>query len=161
MIEREALKLAIQEPGLAGPLFDAIDESAYTDPMYVAIRQGIAAAGGVSGIAAVGDGASAGGGPAWIAAVAAGCPDAAVGAMIPELAVDPPISDGGADHRYVTAVLARLQEMATVREIVVRKSKLQRLNPVESPDEYSTLFGELIALEAHARGLREQAAGGL
>jgi DNA primase len=41
------------------------------------------------------------------------------------------------------------------------KSRLQRLNPVEEPDEYSRLFGELVGLEQFARGLREQAIGGL
>ena len=51
--------------------------------------------------------------------------------------------------------------LSTVRRIVAVKSRLQRLNPVESADEYSRLFGELVALEQYARGLREQAIGGL
>ena len=58
-------------------------------------------------------------------------------------------------------VLARLQELATVRQIVELKSRLQRVNPVEHADAYSRLFGELVALEQHKRGLREQAIGGL
>jgi DNA primase len=62
---------------------------------------------------------------------------------------------------YVNAVMARLQEMATVRRVAVLKSKLQRMNPVEAPDEYTKVFGQLVALEAQARSLRERAMGGL
>jgi DNA primase len=43
-----------------------------------------------------------------------------------------------------------------IREL---KSRLQRLNPVQHVDEHLRLFGELVSLEAHARGLREKAAG--
>ena len=39
------------------------------------------------------------------------------------------------------------------------KSKLQRINPQEQPDEHARLFGELIALESYHRGLRERATG--
>jgi DNA primase len=34
------------------------------------------------------------------------------------------------------------------------------MNPLEDPDEYNRLFGELIALEALHRTLRERAHGG-
>ena len=66
-----------------------------------------------------------------------------------------------ADAHYVNAVLARLQEMATVRQVANLKSKLQRMNPVEAPDEYTKVFGQLVAPEQQARSLRERAMGGL
>jgi DNA primase len=47
---------------------------------------------------------------------------------------------------------------ARIREL---KSKLQRINPVTSKDEYFRLFGELLSLEQHARALREHTAEGL
>jgi DNA primase len=35
------------------------------------------------------------------------------------------------------------------------------MNPVEAPDEYTKVFGQLVALEQQARSLRERAMGGL
>jgi DNA primase len=58
-------------------------------------------------------------------------------------------------------MLARLQLPEVDRRIREIKSKVQRMNPVERKDEYLALFGELASLEQHARGLREQAVGGL
>jgi DNA primase len=81
--------------------------------------------------------------------------------MLTALAVEPMRSVGEGDAIYVNAVLARLQEMATVRRVAALKGKLQRMNPVEAPDEYTKVFGQLVALEAQARSLRERAMGGL
>ena len=93
--------------------------------------------------------------------LAAACDDEGARAVLPELAVEPFRSSGEPDPRYALAVLARLQELAVGRQIAVVKGRLQRLNPVERPDEHARLFGELVALEQHKRGLRDQAIGGL
>src|SRR3712207_9198233 len=45
-------------------------------------------------------------------------------------------SVGEADAGYVNAVLARLEEMHTVRKVAELKGRLQRMNPVEAGDEY-------------------------
>ena len=45
------------------------------------------------------------------------------------------------------------------RQIKALRSRLQRVNPIEQPDEHVRLFGELVALEQFNRGLREQAMG--
>jgi len=151
-VEREALKLGVQQPVLAGPLFDAVDEDAYTHAVYQAIRRAIEAAGGaVAGTS----------GPEWVEKVIQGCDDLVARASVSELAVEPLHSPGEPDPRYVTMVLARLQELAVTRQIQQLKSRVQRVNPVEEPDEHARLFGELVALEQHKRGLREQAIGGL
>jgi hypothetical protein len=50
--------------------------------------------------------------------------------------------------------------MALARQVTELKGRLQRINPLEQPDEHTRLFGELIALEQFRRGLREQAMGG-
>src|SRR6266496_2734258 len=47
------------------------------------------------------------------------------------------------------------------RRIAVLQSKLQRLNPLEQPDEHARLSGELFGLQKFHVGLREQAGGGL
>ena len=84
-----------------------------------------------------------------------------LGAQLTALAVEPLRSTGEADAGYVTAVMARLQEMATVREIAGLKGKLQRMNPVESGDEYMKAFKQLMDLEQLAISLRKRAIGGL
>ncbi|HEX6501378.1 MAG TPA: DNA primase [Micromonosporaceae bacterium] len=152
VVEREALKLAIQSPVLAGPAFDAIDASAYGHPVHAAVRQAIADAGGASGATSGAD---------WVQRVRDACPDLAGQALVVELAVEPPHVAGEPDPRYLGVTLARLQLPSVTRRIRELKSKVQRLNPVTSRDEYLQLAGELFSLEQHARALREQAVGGL
>ncbi|MFI9642452.1 DNA primase [Micromonospora sp. NPDC051925] len=152
MVEREALKLALQEPVLAGPMFDAVEAAEYRHPVHVAVRTAIAAAGGM---------AVAAGGAVWIEAVRDACDDLAAQALVGELAVEPLRIDGEPDPRYVSITMARLQWGSVTARIRDLKSKIQRINPVNQKDEYFALFGELLSLEQHARALREQAAGGL
>ncbi|GAA4576595.1 DNA primase [Micromonospora coerulea] len=152
MVEREALKLALQEPVLAGPMFDAIESGEYRHPVHGAVRAAVAAAGGA---------AAATGGAVWIEQVRDACEDLAARALVGELAVEPLRIDGEPDPRYVSITMARLQWGAVTSRIRDLKSKIQRINPVSNKDEYFALFGELLSLEQHARALREQAAGGL
>jgi DNA primase len=152
-VEREAVKAALQVPEVAGPSFDAVPPAAYTDPDYAAVAEAVAAAGGAAGATVSG--------PAWLDQVAAHCARESARGQLTALAVEPLRSLGEADAGYVHAVLARLQEIATVRRVAALKGKLQRMNPVESPDEYTRVFGQLVALEQEARSLRERALGGL
>jgi DNA primase len=150
--EREALKLAIQRPDLAGPYFDEVGAGFYGDPLNAAIRTAIAAAGGA---------ATAPSGTNWIAAITDACGDLAAGALVAELAVEPLRASGEPDAVYVSTTLAGVRRPATERQVKAVKSKLQRINPAEDNDEYMRLFGELLSLEQQLRGLREQAAGGV
>jgi DNA primase len=151
-VEREALKLALQVPVLAGPMFDALGPEAYLNPVHVVVRAAVAEAGGA---------AAATGGAVWIERVRDACPDLAAKALVGELAVEPLRIDGDPDPRYVSITLARLEWGSITARIRDLKSKVQRVNPVTNKDEYFALFGELVSLEEHARALREQAAGGL
>jgi len=151
LVEREALKLALQVPVLAGPMFDAVDAAAYGQDTHVAVRAAIADAGGT---------ASSAGGVVWIDRVREACRDLTAGALVNELAVEPLRIDGEVDPRYVDVTLARLQLPSVMRRVGDLKSKLQRLNPVTNVDEYMRLFSELVSLEQHARALRDRAAGG-
>jgi DNA primase len=150
-VEREALKLALQTPALAGPMFDLIDAAAYTHPVHAAVREAIAQAGGAGGGLA---------GAVWTEKVRDACADLAAKALATELSVEPLRIDHDPDPRYVDITLTRLQIPAVNRRIREIKSKLQRLNPVTQRDAYLTLAGELFSLEQQARGLRERAAGG-
>jgi DNA primase len=152
LVEREALKLALQEPALAGPLFDAVDETVYAHPVHAAIRIAVAAAGGA---------ASAAGGASWIEAVRDACDDLAGKALVSELAVEPLRVAGAPDPTYVHVQTSHLQLFAINRRIADAKSRLQRVNPVERPEEYHRAFGELLSLEQHARALREQTSGSI
>jgi DNA primase len=54
-----------------------------------------------------------------------------------------------------------LREVGISRAIADLKSNLQRLNPVENPDEYNAAFASLVALETTRRGLHDLAIGSL
>jgi DNA primase len=149
-LEREVLKLALQAPGLAGPLFDAVPADAFTDPTYRSLAAAVAAAGGA---------ATGRAGPEWVAQVADQTSDLVERSLATELAVEPLRTSGEADARYVSSTVARLQELKISRDIASLKSRLQRLNPVEQADAYTALFGQLVGLEQLRRGLREQALG--
>ena len=149
--QREALKMALQYAALAGPVFDALTVESFTHPGYAAVRTAIEAAGGT---------ASSGGGAQWIDLVRQQAAAPAVAALITELSVEAvAATDEEKLPRYISSVLARLQEVWVGRQIAEVKSKLQRMSPVEQGDEYHALFGDLVAMEAYRRSLLQQASG--
>jgi DNA primase len=152
-VEREAVKAALQSPELAGPAFDAIPAEAYTDPDYAAVATAVAAAGGAAAATVTG--------PAWLDEIAAHCDRESARAQLTALAVEPLRSVGEHDVVYVNALMARLQEIATVRQIAAIKGRLQRMNPVEAADDYMKAFKQLMDLEQLAISLRKRAVGGL
>jgi DNA primase len=151
-VEREAVKLAVQVPVLAAPLYDTLDDEVFTHEGLRAVHQVVRAAGGTAG--------SAGGEP-WVTALLEHSPDDKVRSFITMLAVEGMRSDSEPDERYAGAVLARVQEHAVTRKITELKPRLQRMNPVEEPDKYNALFTELIRLEQTARSHRERGIGAL
>jgi DNA primase len=151
-VEREAIKLAIQRPALVGPLFDALERESFTAPAYAAVRDVVVEAGGTSGAT---------GGEPWVTKLRELAPDDAVRSLVTELAVESLRATTDDDPRYAGAVLARVRELHATRLIADLKARLQRLNPVEEVEKYNRMFGELVALEQHRRGLREQGLGAL
>ena len=152
IVEREVLKLAIQRPALLGPVFDALDAACFTAPAYAAVRSAVEAAGGTTAAVA---------GTVWVEKVAGGAETDSVRDLVTELAVEALQTNDEEDPRYAGSLLARLQEMALTRRITELKSRVQRVNPVEKPEEYNRLFGELIVLERSKIDLRERALGSL
>jgi DNA primase len=149
--QREALKSALQYPALAGPVFDALPVESFTHPGYAAVRAAISAAGGTSA------GVS---GAEWIETVRGHTGSEAASSLVNELGVEAiSVEDDERLPRYISGVLARLQEVWVGRQIAEVKSKLQRMSPVEQGDEYHALFGDLVAMEAYRRSLLEQASG--
>jgi DNA primase len=102
--------------------------------------------------------------PDWIADVLAHCPDDTARATVRALAVEPPRALFGASHtsvdvRFAENVLSRLLELDAVRRLSEAKSRLQRLNPLDSEAEYRRLFADVLALEQYRRELREYLVG--
>jgi DNA primase len=151
-VEREVLKIALQQPVLAGPVFDALAPEEFTEPRYAVVREAIAAAGGVSGVSVP---------ESWIGQVLDASPDDQVRALVTQLAVDTLHARGAPDHFYVGAQLARLRELSVGRRIHEVKSRLQRMNPNTEPDAYNKLAGELFALEGYRSNLRAKGAEAL
>ncbi|WP_199040399.1 DNA primase [Glycomyces salinus] len=150
--QREVLKLALQHPQIAGPYFDEVDATPYTDPNYRAVREAVASAGGA---------AKAEAGPNWIAAVVAACGEIAAQATVNELAVEELRIDHDPEPVYVRTLLARIQRPVVESEVADLKRRLQRVNPSTDKDEYMSLFGKLMGLEQHVRSLRDQAANAI
>ena len=149
-IEREALKLAVQRPGLCGPEFDALGPEAFTVGAHAAVFRLIAEAGGTH---------LAGNVREWAALLRENAPNDRARAFMTRLAVESPQLTGEPDARYVDQVLARVGELAVSREIAGVKGKLQRMNPVQQQTEYNQLFGDLVALEQRRKALLDRAAG--
>jgi DNA primase len=147
--QREALKAVLQEPAITGPVYDTLPTDAFTHPAYVQVHAAVLAAGGTAA------GMS---GPEWIEAVAAHC---AQRSLVTELAVETLRGNGRIedDARYIGSLLARLQATVVGQQVAEIKSRLQRISPLDDPDSYHQLFGDLVALEQYYRALREQAAG--
>ena len=151
VVEREALKLAVQRPALCGPEFDALGADAFTAPVHGAVFALIAACGG-----------TAGGGSAreWAAQLREAAPNERAQAFVTALAVEPLHIDGGEpDVKYADVLLARVGELAVSREITSVKARLQRMNPVEEQAAYNRMFGDLVGLEKRRKALLDRAAG--
>ncbi|WP_216843828.1 DNA primase [Phytoactinopolyspora alkaliphila] len=148
-LEREVLRVAVQRPALAGPGFDAIEPEAFLSPVFRAVREAIAKAGGC---------ATQGGGAAWMEALLAAAGDDVTRHVLSELAVETIPADDAGVPRYVESVVLRLTEVWVSRRLVSLKARLQRTDPSAETEVYNRLFGELMTLEAHRRDLRERQA---
>ena len=148
VIEREALKCALQEPAIVTHWYESVEETAYTHPSAVAVHQAIAAAGypseSVDGLA-------------WIDAVLENCADDQVRNLVRELAVEPLPSNAGQGVRYATSVIARLLELDASRRIEDRKGRLQRTE--DGSEAAAEVMRDLMALEDYRRSLRANATG--
>jgi DNA primase len=147
-LERETLKLVVQEPAAVARAARDVGANDFTHPTYQAVWAIVEQSGGLAA-------ADAG----WAATLRDRAPDAAVAGALSALAVEPLLSRKGADEAFVANTVYRLQELTAQRRIATLKSKLQRTNPVEHAADYNKMFGELTALEQHRRQLRDLALG--
>lgn len=146
--EREALKGIVQFPHLAKAVIADVGDNDFTHPLTLALWRVIAAAGLPEGHD-----------DAWAARLMESIGDAQVKNVLSRCAVEPLPFRGEVDARYIASLVIRLSERTVGRHIVDLKSKLQRTNPVEETDDYNRMFGQLIALEAKRREIRERMLG--
>ena len=151
LVEREALKLAVQRPALCGPEFDALGPDAFTAPVHGAVFTLIAACGGTT---------RGGGTPReWAARLREQAPNERAQAFVTALAVEPLRRNSEPDEKYADALLAQVGQLAVSREITSVKARLQRMNPVEEQAGYNRMFGDLVGLEKRRKALLDRAAG--
>ncbi len=149
-LQREALKAALQLPAVAGPSYDELPEQVFAHPVFAAVHRAVQAAGGVC---------SGREGYAWLEAVLAECTEEAR-ALVTELAVEPlELPRRNPDEaRYVGGIIAGVRLALVEAQVAELKARLQRTNPVEEPEAYHRLFGDLVPLEQYRIALREKAA---
>ena len=140
-LEREVLKARLQISDLVKG-WNEIEDEAFTHPVYKQLR-GVIDTHGDSTLRMD------------------QIDDANMKALIAELSAEPIRADGEISQRYVESIVARLREVTMSRAIAELKSTLQRLNPVANEVEYTTLFTDLVALEAARRTLHDLAFGDL
>jgi DNA primase len=147
-LERETLKLVVQEPSAVGHTARDVATNDFTHPTYRAVWELFEQAGGLAKAES-----------GWAARLRDLATDPVVSATVSALAVEPLLSRKGADEAFVAANVYGLQELTAQRRIAALKSRLQRTNPVEQAGDYNKMFGELVALEQHRRQLRDLAVG--
>ena len=81
------------------------------------------------------------------------CPDDSVRTAVRALAVESPRAlfgntDTKVNGKFAVNVLSRLLELDAGRRLREVKSKLQRINPIESDAEYRRLFADVLALSS-------------
>ena len=148
-VEKEALKLALQEPTAVADWYAVVERDAYSVEQFRLAHDAIAAAGGV---------ATAEDSEHWFDDVLAYATDDSIRAVLTAAIVEPLTIDDKANvQQYGTSVISRLLELDAARRIADLKSRLQRLD--EGSDAYQQTFSDLLALEHQRRELAAQARG--
>jgi DNA primase len=151
--QREALKLALQYPKLAGH-FDGLEADEFTYAGYAAVRDAIAAAGGTG---AAQDALR------WLGEVSEAAANDVVRTLINQLAVEPPIlreikpGHDPVDAAYMAKVITSVRVDSVARHEAELHSRFQRVDPRRDPELYHALNAELDALTRYRKRLTDSA----
>ncbi|MEO5781074.1 MULTISPECIES: DNA primase [Arthrobacter] len=147
-MERQALEVALQEPGLLeGETWLRFSEARFSTPAYLAIHEAIRA----TGLGLAGDSVR------WVEQMLQEVPEP-LRPLVSELAVVPlPASTADGVLRYCRDILARLFELQITRVKAEKMGQLQRLDASADPEEFQRLNRELMELEMRRRALRSDA----
>jgi DNA primase len=146
-VERDVLKLVLQAPVVTATAYSEVEAGDFTHPTYREIFEAVASLGGPLGL------------PIDELRAKVADADGVTERVLSALVVEPLHLSGEPDARVAEAFVVRLRELTVARAIAQLKSRLQRMNPVDEALEYNRMFGELVALEARRRALRDRALG--
>jgi DNA primase len=143
-MEREALEVVLQQPGLLEPRqWESFAQAPFSVPVYAALHTAVLAAGSAGTDTAQ-----------WVERVRREVPDV-LRPLVSELAVRPlPAKDADAMALYCRDILNRLTELRITQQKAEKLGQLQRMDPASDPALYNQLQRELMELEMQRRGLR-------
>ncbi|WP_027018962.1 DNA primase [Corynebacterium sputi] len=150
-VQREAAKLAVQEPVLTGPVFDELAPEIFSHPAYRAVFDATQRAGGVG---------QTHGGSRWLAALMDTTDNPAIRSLITELGVEPIPAEVESLKLYSSSIIARLQEVWIGEQIAQVKATLSRMRPSDDENAYRQMFADLLSLEEYRRELLSEALRG-
>ena len=150
-VEREMVKLVLQQPDLVASGYAQVLAVAFTEPAYLAVHEAVLRAGGPE---------ETGGGAAWVTAVADQAPPGPVRSLVTELAVEPPSHRSDEpDGRYAGSIVARMAERAAAVEERRLQSALRRAEAEHDRDRAMSLQTDLVKMAAYRRALSDRARG--
>jgi DNA primase len=147
--EREALKALAQHPHLARVPAESLDDDDFTHPVAQEIWRTMLKV----GLPEQTD-------PTFVPRVSDALVSDDLRRVLSLAAMEPLSSTEGSTARVVTAVMARLRLLTVGRLVEDLRSKLQRTDPAEQPDEYREVFSQLLARQGEYRELRDKTFGG-
>ncbi len=151
-VQREALKLVLQQPVLLARDYGQVDASAFTEPAYLVLHNAVQAAGGPATATVMGS-------TAWVTSISDHLPAGGVRSMVTELALEPLRTKTDDLTRYAGSILAALAEPAAKRQEDRLKSDLQRAEATGDVDRAGQLSADLAEMARYRRALSERAKG--
>ena len=149
--ERQALKLAIQQPHLAVG-FDALGEEDFTVPQHQAVLRIIRERGGV---------AAAGDPQHWPIVLREAAPNDLQRDFVTRLGVEEIKFYGELDEHSSRVMLSTIKTHSINRREANLKSELHRIDQAAQPEEFNRVFAELMQLGQQKRALRESGIEGM
>jgi DNA primase len=141
-VEREDMKLLIQNPELCPGTLNDLDRAAFATPAYQKAFDLLTDARDVA--------------PAELVARAHERGES-LGRLVASLAVESTEAGGDPGPHYAQRVFLRLEEFALSRQIDALRKEIERVNPLKAPEDYNTMFERLVALEGARRRARSAA----
>jgi DNA primase len=137
-VEKEALKLLMQFPDLAGDRLEALDDDHFTTESHRKVLALLRKSTGQPPAEMIGR-----------------VQEERMARLFAELTVEPVKGEVG--REYTERVFSRLEEFFLTRRIDIMKKRLERINPLTESTSFDSLYEELIALEGERRKVRARA----
>jgi DNA primase len=153
-VEREALKLLVQAPGLSASHLQGVTPDHFAMPQHRTAFELVREA---ASEFSPGDGRDGLPAAALVSMAHEGARGEQIGKLLAALAVEPAETLGEVTPDYVEHVFLRLEEFSLKREAEDIRKRLERLNPLKASDEYDELYEQFVRLEGARRRVRAAA----